>query len=149
MAVLGEQTGAPRWGDPPGPLQRGKAQITDARSQTPDHRNGAEGQLARVFRGPYRPSAHQPFNRQGPQPSGDTAGLLLTVICQLNALIKCANITKLSEPGAEPSAMEKLPLFHGGVPAGGQGGGGELVAVDEVTRGDFTRFHSTSFKKQG
>ena len=123
VAVLGEQTGAPRWGDPPGPLQRGKAQITDARSQTPDHRNGAEGQLARVFRGPYRLSAHQPFNRQGPQPSGDTAGLLLTVICQLNALIKCANITKLSEPGGRTLRDGKASSFSRWGPCRGTGWG--------------------------
>ena len=45
--------------------------------------------------------------------------------------------------------MEKLPLFHGGVPVAARGGGVQLVAVDEVTRGDFTHFHSTSFKNKG
>ena len=46
--------------------------------------------------------------------------------------------------------MEKLPLFYGGVPVAAAGGrGGQLVAVDEVTRGDFTHFHSTSFKNKG
>ena len=100
----------------PAPFRGGKP-----RSQTPDHRNGAEGQLPRVSRGPYCPSARQHFNRHSPQPSRDTVGRLLTVICQLNALIKCANITKLSDL----PAMEKLPLFYGGVPvaaAGGRGG---------------------------
>ena len=45
--------------------------------------------------------------------------------------------------------MEKLPLFYGGVPVAAGGGGVQLVAVDEVTRGDFTHFHSTSFKNKG
>ena len=48
---------------------------------------------------------------------------------------------KLSEPGAELSALEKLPLFHGGVP-------GDVVPVDEFPRGDFTHFHSTAFKNK-
>ena len=83
----------------PAPFRGGKP-----RSQTPDHRNGAEGQLPRVSRGPYCPSARQHFNRHSPQPSRDTVGGLLTVICQLNALIKCANVTKLSEPARNGKA---------------------------------------------